>query len=203
MRKFLSILAIACCLFTIDSNADAELAAGKILVATEEVRGPTFAKTVILLIQYDGTGAMGFVINLPAEMTPTELLPELQGLDDYEGTVYWGGPIELSSMRALYKTNSPPDGAIPVFDTVHRLPLNKELPKDATSTENLRFFVGYTGWAPGQLDREMLFGSWTIIEATDDIVFAEDVSVLWKQLAPPRHYRASIEEPMHGSIRAN
>jgi len=202
MRKTVSILAIVSCLIAIDSSADEELAAGKILVATEEVQGPTFAKTVILLIQYDGTGAMGFVINQPAETTPGELLPELQGLDDYDGTIFWGGPVELSSMRALYRTASPPEGAIPVFDSVHRLPLSKELPKGATNTENLRFFVGYAGWAPGQLDREMLFGSWTIIPATEDIVFAEEAGELWKQLAPPRHDRASIAEPAYGSIRA-
>ena len=203
MRRFLSILAIACCLVSIDSSADEELAAGKILVATEEVQGPTFAKTVILLIQYDGTGAMGFVINHPAETTPGELLPELQGLDDYDGTIYWGGPVEQSSMRALYRTDSQPEGAIPVFDSVHRLPLNKELPKSATNAENLRFFVGYAGWAPGQLDREMLFGSWTIIPASEDIVFAEDPSDLWQELAPPRHYRASIAGPVRNSISVN
>ena len=203
MRNLLSILAVACCLISIDSEAGEELAAGKILVATEEVQGPTFAKTVILLIQYDGTGAMGFVINQPAETTPGELLPELQGLDDYDGTIYWGGPVEQSSMRALYRTDSPPEGAIPVFDSVHRLPLNKELPKSATNAENLRFFVGYAGWAPGQLDREMLFGSWTIIPASEDIVFAEDPSDLWQELAPPRHYRASIAGPVRNSISVN
>ena len=117
MRRFLSILAIASCLIAIDSSADDDLAAGKILVATEEVQGPTFARTVILLVEYDGTGAMGFVINQPAEMTPGKLLPEIQGINDYEGTVYWGGPVELSSMRALYRTDSPPDGAVPVFDS--------------------------------------------------------------------------------------
>jgi len=143
---------------------------------------------------------MGLVINQPAEATPEDLLPELDGLADYAGTFYWGGPVQLASMRALFLTDKPPDDAIPVFDDVYRIPLDKKLPEDATSAKNLRFFIGYAGWAAGQLDKELLFGSWHVIPATADAVFTEDPSEIWQKLALPRHYRASVEEPVHSSI---
>ncbi len=193
MRRFLSILAIACCVISIDSSADEEPAMGKLLVATEEVQGSDFVRTVILLLHYDETGALGLVINRPTEVTPKELLPELEGLRNYDGTAFWGGPVRMGTMRALHRTESPADDEIQVFDTVHRVPLDNALPKDPTNTENLRFFIGYAGWSPGQLDREVLFGSWHIIPATEDAVFTEDPSEIWETLSPPRHYRASTE----------
>ena len=193
MSKYSTFPALVCCIISQVVIADEDPAMGKLLVATEEVHGPTFAETVILLIHYDETGAMGLVINQPAEVTPEDLLPELDGLADYTDTVYWGGPVQLATMRALILTDEPPDDAIPVFDDVYRIPLDKKLPEDATSAENLRFFIGYTGWAAGQLDQELRFGSWHIIQATEDAVFTEDPSEIWRKLALPRYFRAHLK----------
>ncbi len=201
MRLFLSITIIACSVVSPDSGAAEKLAMGKLLVATDEVQGAIFAETVILLLHYDESGALGLVINRPTETKPKELLPELDGLKDYDGTAYWGGPVRMATMRALHRTESPEDDEIHVFDTVHQVPLADELPKGESNTDNLRFFIGYAGWSPGQLDRELLFGSWTIISATEEVVFTEDSENIWETLAPPRHYRAWLEGLMQ--IRTN
>ncbi len=193
MRRISCILAIACCVISIDSSADEKLAMGNLLVATDEVQGAAFAETVILLLHYDESGAMGLVVNRPTKAMPRELLPDLDGLKNYEGTAYWGGPVRLGSMRALHRTETPQDDEIHVFDTVHQAPLDEKLPEGATDEKNLRFFIGYAGWAPGQLDREVLFGSWHIIPATEEVVFTEDPGEIWKKLSPPRQYRASAE----------
>lgn len=193
MRIFLSILTIVCCATSVDTNADEQLAMGKLLVATDEVRGSTFVQTVILLLHYDESGALGLVINRPTEATPKELLPDLEGLSDYDGNAYWGGPVRLATMRALHRTNTPHDDEIHVFNTVHQMPLDEQLPTGATDETNLRFFIGYAGWSPGQLDREVLFGSWHIIKATEEAVFTEHPGMIWSTLSPPQHYRATVE----------
>ena len=43
--------------------------------------------------------------------------------------------------------------------------------------------IGYAGWAPGQLDRELEIGSWHVLPASADIVFAEDPGPIWDRLA--------------------
>lgn len=181
-------------------SAEEELATGKLLIATEEVRGSDFARTVILLLHYDESGALGLVINRPIEATPKELLPELEGLKDYDSTAYWGGPVRMATMRALHRTDDPQDDEIQVFDSVHQMPLDEKIPQGATNQKSLRFFLGYAGWSPGQLDREILFGSWNIIPATEEAVFTEDPDKIWQELAPPRHYRASAGELLQRSI---
>ena len=192
MRCLLSILAICCFVISTSSTADEKPATGKLLVATDEVRGSSFFRTVILLLHYDESGALGLVINRPTEATPDELLPALEGIKDYEGVTYWGGPVRLATMRALHRTDSPTDDEIYVIDKVYQMPLD-ELPTGKKDQKNLRFFVGYAGWSPGQLDREILFGSWHIIQATEDTVFTDSPDTIWETLSPPQSYRASAE----------
>lgn len=185
MNKFPLLLALACCVFSHGSNADERLGKGKLLVATEAVQGQAFQESVVLLLNYDLTGAEGLVVNRPTEVPPVQVLPELTGLDRYEGTLYWGGPVEPFMLRALLHSEAPPNNAVPIFDTVHLAPLNENLFDGASSNVNLRFFAGYAGWAPGQLDHELEHGSWHIVAATEALVFTDDPGAIWRRLSPP------------------
>jgi hypothetical protein len=96
-------------------------------------------------------------------------------------------------MRALLRTDTPPDDAEPVFGAVHLASMDENLLESASSALNLRFFVGYAGWAPGQLERELAHGSWHVLPATEEVVFAKDPGSIWQQLLPAREYRVSID----------
>jgi putative transcriptional regulator len=188
------VLALACCVISHGINAEEDLGKGKLLVATEVVQGRAFAESVILLLKYDATGAVGLVVNRPTEALPAQALPELAGLDRYEGTLYWGGPVELFTLRALLHSDAPPDNAVPIFDRVHLALLDENLLDGASSNTNLRFFVGYAGWAPGQLEQELAFGSWQIVAATEALVFADDPGGIWRRLLPPPVRRVSVDK---------
>lgn len=164
---------------------------GKLLVATEEVRGPFFRQTVVLLLHYDENGAQGLVINRPMAATPKEVLPDLDGIHAYEGTLYWGGPVDIATMRAIIRTDTPPDDAVPLFDAAYLVPVDKAMPSGAEDSTRLRFFVGYAGWAPGQLDAELLQRSWHVLDATEELVFTEDTAGIWRDLMPPTSLRAA------------
>jgi len=187
------VLALACCVISHGVNAEEDLGKGKLLVATEVVQGRAFAESVILLLNYGETGAVGLVVNRPTEALPAQALPELAGLDRYEGTLYWGGPVELFTLRALLHSDAPPDNAVPIFDRVHLALLDENLLDGASSNANLRFFVGYAGWAPGQLEQELAFGSWHIVAATEALVFADDPGGIWRRLLPPPVRRVSVD----------
>ncbi len=198
MSRLSRFLAFACCVISANVSADQDPAAGKFLVATEEVRGAYFVETVILLLHYDETGTMGLVVNRPVEAAPKEALPKLEGIEEYSGTLYWGGPVQLSTLRALMRTDTPPENSEHIFDAIHLVSMDDTLLENASNETNLRFFIGYTGWAPGQLERELAFDSWHIVPATDELVFAEDPGEIWKRLVPPRHYRAAADTVNRG-----
>ncbi len=193
MRKHLMIFALAVCSLCTQAGADQVPATGKFLVAAEELQGDYFGKTVVLLLQYDATGAMGLVINRPTDVTPDELLNEPDVLSGYDGTLYWGGPVQMTSLRALARSDTPPAGGRSVVDDVYLLPIDDALTVGAVDTDSLRLFIGYAGWAPGQLERELAGRSWHVVSASADLVFAENPRVIWQRLAPPAQLRAALD----------
>jgi putative transcriptional regulator len=201
MNKFPLLLALACGVISNGINADDRLGKGKLLVATEAVQGPAFAESVVLILNYSAAGAEGLVVNRPTEVPPIRALPELAGLDRYEGTLYWGGPVEPFTLRALLHSDAPPDNAMPIFDTVHLAPLNENLFDGASSDVNLRFFAGYAGWAPGQLEHELEIGSWHIVAATEALVFTDDPGAIWQRLSPPIRAQGPDRQDKNNPLR--
>jgi len=194
MNRIPTLLALACCAASSVVVAAEEIGKGKLLVATEVVNGGVFEESVILLLNYDATGAAGLVINRPTDALPAQALPEFAGLDRYEGTLYWGGPVELNTLRALMLSDLPPDNALPILDKVYLVPLAENLLDSAASKATLRFFVGYSGWAPGQLEREVATGSWHVVAASEALVFTDDPRGIWRRLSPPPVLRAMRDE---------
>ena len=193
MIRILTWLVFVVWLLPATAGADQPPAKGRLLVATELVQGDVFGQTVILLLHYDENGAMGIVVNRPTDIEPVELITDVDALQSYNGTIYWGGPVQMNGVRVLLRTDSPPKGAEAVVDSVHLVHPDDWLNETATDQASLRFFIGYAGWDAGQLDREMERGSWHVIPASDETVFAEDPRALWKKLTPPREFRAAAQ----------
>jgi len=191
MKTIVTWLALIAWLLPAAVFANPQPAKGMLLVATEVVQGEVFGKTVILLLHYDDNGAMGLVVNRPTEIEPGELVDDPGAFSDYGGTLYWGGPVQMNTLRALVRTDAPPEGGEAIVGSVYLVKIDDELQEAPRDPANLRYFIGYAGWGAGQLDREMARGSWHIVPATDKSVFAEDPRALWKQLTPPREHRAA------------
>ncbi len=192
MNKIMTWVVFAVWLLPAVAAADQHLGKGKLLVATELVGGDFFARTVVLLLDYDESGAIGLVINRPTEVEPEELLADTDAMSGYSGVIYWGGPVQMNSLRALLSTDTPPEGAIEIVDSVHQLPLGDALQDITIDLADLRLFIGYAGWSAGQLDHELARGSWHVVPASEELIFAEDPDQLWKRLLPVREYRAGL-----------
>ena len=172
-------------------DADPRPAQGKLLVATDLVQGELFANTVILMLHYDDTGAFGLVVNRPTEVKPEELLDDEEGMAGYTGTLFWGGPVHMDSLRALLRSDEPPEGAEKIVASVYLVSFEAALEQGPADPATLRLFIGYAGWAPGQLDYELARGSWRVLPGSDDLVFADQPETLWKRLAPAEEQRAA------------
>ncbi len=192
MSRILTWLVFAACLLPVAGGADESPARGKLLVATELVRGDIFVQSVVLLLHYDETGAMGLVVNRPTEFGMDELVVDDDAISSYSGPIYWGGPVQMNSLRALMRTDKAPGGAERIVDSVYLVPVNDALKNAPQDVPGLRLFIGFAGWEPGQLDHEMARGSWHVVPASADFVFAKDPGQLWKQLVPPREHRAEV-----------
>jgi putative transcriptional regulator len=192
MKHIVPLLAVVAWLSPSVALADQEPAKGKLLVATELVGGDIFNQTVVLLAHYDETGAIGIVINRPTDIPPREIASDVEAFSDYSGTLYWGGPVQMGRLLALMRTDTPPEDSEPIIDSVHQVRVDDGLKGVSADPGSLRFFIGYAGWSAGQLDHEIARGSWHVLPATVEHVFAEDPRSLWKRLAPQPELRVDV-----------
>jgi putative transcriptional regulator len=165
--------------------ADDELAAGKILVADRALRDPHFIGTVIVLIDYDDDGAVGVILNRQSETPVTRVLDGVKEAAGRKDLVFEGGPVETKSVLALTRSREKRDGLRHLFGDVYAIlnegPLKKTLATGAGS-DLLRFYLGYAGWGPGQLDDEVDAGAWHILKGDASTVFDTDPDSLWDRL---------------------
>jgi len=192
MNNIAASLALLTCLLPAAGFANVQPAKGTLLVATEQVGGAVFSKTVILLLHYDEDGAMGLIVNRRTDIAPDEFSAGAGAFDDYRRTLYFGGPVHMSMVHALMRTDNPPDGAERIVDMLYVVGVDAGIEAAEAGESSVRFYMGFAGWAAGQLDQEIARGSWNVVPASHEHVFAEDPGALWDRLSPPAEYRAAI-----------
>lgn len=166
------------------------LAAGRLLVATPALRGPFFQRSVILLLEYSvESGALGVVVNRPTDVALAQVLPGEPALADGSHRAWLGGPVGRDRVTVLFRANGAPPlpagGSLPVVDGIHVgvLPgVLRALVEAGRGSDQWRAYVGYAGWAPGQLEGELVGGSWTIEDGAARWILAGDAEAVWPAL---------------------
>jgi len=152
--------------------------AGSFLIARPTLTDPSFARAVVLLLQHSAEGAFGLVVNRPVEQ---------KGLPF---PVCAGGPCQTPGLFMLHghpewAGSSPTEVATGIFVGDNSC-LTRATDAPAGEARRCRVFLGYAGWGPGQLEREIAAGAWATVPATSELLFDTPAEELWPQLAPPR-----------------
>lgn len=165
-----------------------------ILVARAELPDSSFKDAAVLVMNNIGPGPAGVIINRPTRIAVSRLFPDVEGLARLDDKVYFGGPVEIESVSFLFRADTPPEHAIQVLDGVY-LSTNRELLRKLLGREKpmegLRIFIGYSGWAPGQLEAEIARGDWTLVPAETGKIFDGKPEHPWPgQQAPDLEHRS-------------
>jgi len=155
---------------------------GKLLLASPTLLDPNFARTVVLVAEHTEEGAMGLVLNRPAEATVGEAAPELDELLEGDEPLYVGGPVQPSAVIVLARFTDPAAAGLLIRDDVGFLSAQAELADSRAAAERLRVFAGHAGWGPGQLDEELEREDWIVEEARPEDCFADDPEALWSDV---------------------
>ena len=161
------------------------LARGVILIAKKSMTDPNFAKTALLITEYDDTGTLGLVLNRPLEKLAVEILPQLRELELDSLNLYLGGPVRLNSLRLLVQTGLDLGEDYQVIDNVFQitdLQGVQHLLQQKMGQFSLRLYAGYAGWYPGQLEKELLRGDWHLSRVDAAMIFTDDPASLWERL---------------------
>ena len=158
---------------------------GKLLVATPQVTGDCFQQSVIYLFAHNPHGAMGVIINKPLEMVHFATLFQQLGIEVSSRmrdlVIFHGGPVEENRGFVLHS------GDWRAADTL----AGKNGIAVTASTSVLReiaagggpvhrmLTVGYSRWAPGQLESEIEAGSWIVVPSTSELIFGTEDDMKW------------------------
>lgn len=162
-----------------------DLAQGSILIMQRDTPDPIFAHSVIVLANYDKAGALGLMIHYRGNLTIQRVLAGIKGAEQRTDELFVGGPVEMAGVLALLRSDSPPQGATHVAGHLYFLSSRQNIESalsEGRKPSALRIYMGYVGWGPGQLAREVRLGGWYIFNYDESLVFDDHPETLWKRL---------------------
>lgn len=161
------------------------LAKGVFLIASESLSDPNFSQTVVLLLEYDNTGAVGLVINRPTQVSLASLLPDEKELKNRLEPVFIGGPVGRTQLFLLLRSDSRPSDSQEIVDGIYAttsLETLREVVAGESAVVAFQAYAGYSGWGPGQLDAELMRGDWLVTRADSETVFEKATDSIWPEL---------------------
>ncbi len=164
---------------------------GQLLIAMPTMTDKRFARSVIYMCLHNEDGAMGLIINQRAEKVPfSHLLRELGVITEssedevpanvLDRSIQIGGPVKPEHGFVLHTPEYSTSGSTVEIDTSIRLTNTVDILKAIArgrGPERSMIALGYSGWAPGQLESEIQANGWLSCPADPDIVFDPDLEL--------------------------
>lgn len=156
---------------------------GTLLLSEPFMQENRFKRSVILLTAHSKEGSVGYILNQKLDVKLGEVIPQCP---DSELPLYLGGPVQRDNLFFVHSLGELIDDSIEIkkgifwggnFDTLVGLIQRNEI-----KPENIRLFIGYSGWSPGQLDHELKEKSWIISKAKKHFIFSKEENTLWKNV---------------------
>ncbi|MBK7214480.1 MAG: YqgE/AlgH family protein [Bacteroidales bacterium] len=158
-------------------------ASGRILVSEPSLTDRFFARSVVLLAEHDDDGSFGLIVNKPSEIRLSQITDEFPGFDPH---IYLGGPVKVENLYFIHTKGDEIEGSMKIMEglywggdveKVRQLIYQKKI-----TEKDIRFFIGYAGWQPTQLDKELSENSWLVLNTTADEVFKFQAESAWRRI---------------------
>jgi putative transcriptional regulator len=171
------------------TTAHSQLTPPLLLIAMPQVQDPFFHRSVVLIVQHDEQGSLGFIINRKTGSLVEELL---QGMEIEWGgakdlAVYFGGPVHPHLGTVLYDGSGVKPGpagegemeipGVPGVRYTRSMEDLKNVAGDPPAA--FRLFLGYAGWGAGQLLQEILRNDWLTAPVDRNLVFSAEPDEVW------------------------
>ncbi|MGC9342462.1 MAG: YqgE/AlgH family protein [Bacteroidales bacterium] len=156
---------------------------GRILISEPFLSDTYFKRSVVFLTENNEEGSVGFVLNKPIEL---KLKDVLQDFPETDSGISVGGPVNTNTVHYIHTLGARLPESIQVtkniwwggsFDVLKEMAL-----AGAIKANELRFFLGYSGWSPNQLDNELQENAWLIGEISDDMIMAGIQADFWNEV---------------------
>ena len=154
---------------------------GVLLVASPSLSDPNFHQAVLLIVEHGRGGTVGLILNRPTNVLVSEVLPDFTVLKRTPHRLFAGGPVERTQLVLLFRLTQLLPDTRQIIDGIY-VGTPRVLERIMTQpkpSEAFRAFSGFAGWAPGQLEHEMLEGAWGVLPSNAFNIFDKDPAMLW------------------------
>lgn len=162
--------------------------AGRVLISQPGLMDQNFKRSVIVLVEHNDKGTIGFVLNAIVDIQLSDLVPELPS---FPALVSVGGPVEPNSIHFIHTLGNVIPNSIEIADGLYWgtdfAAMKSLVEQNKITSRQIRFFLGYSGWGESQLDDELEENSWVVSEL-DIVQIMAGKTDLWsrvvKQMGP-------------------
>ncbi len=142
-----------------------------------------FKRSIVLLTEHSSKGSVGFVLNKPVDVDISEIMSDFPAIDT---SISVGGPVGTDSVHYIHSLGDIIPKSVKVtedlwwggdFEVVKKL-----IHQGLLTSEQIRFFVGYSGWEPNQLEREISEDSWVVRELESGIIMNSRNKESWQEV---------------------
>jgi putative transcriptional regulator len=159
-----------------------EAKAGCFLISEPFLADPSFRRSVVLLIAHDEDGSMGYVLTQSIDL---DLSEAIDNFPDFPAQTFLGGPVGQNTLHFIHKIKDLAE-AKPIMDGIYCggniSQLQDMIIAGVIDRSDVLFFVGYSGWAAGQLEKEIAAKSWIVAPENASLIFGLEAEKRWAQM---------------------
>ena len=167
--------------FSIDNNKVAKQ--GRVLISEPFLNDTYFRRSVVLLTEHSEEGSVGFVLNKPVDLSVHDVLNDFP---EIETEVSIGGPVNTNTIHYIHTVGEKIPDSVKVLDNLFwggDFEVVKDMIRtDQIKSSEIRFFLGYAGWSPNQLENELSENAWLVSEMNTEHIMQGPGDDLWKEV---------------------
>lgn len=156
---------------------------GSLLVSEPFLLDSYFKRAVVLLSEHDENGTLGFILNKP---TDVRLNDAVEDFPDFDVPLYFGGPVETDTLFYIHTLGAKLEGSKEIVSGIwwggDYEKLKFLIDTRQIRPDQIRFYAGYSGWEPKQLDTELKEKSWLVSNSSTSFTFFDNPKTLWSQV---------------------
>jgi putative transcriptional regulator len=155
---------------------------GRILISEPFLMDNYFKRSIVLITEYSEEGTVGFVLNKPINMKVHEIISDFPIIDV---NVSLGGPVQTNTLHYVHTLGDIIPNSIKVIDNIYwggEFEVVKKLVESGNlNNENIRFFLGYSGWQSNQLEDELHENAWVVADISPEDIMRPMNKFFWNK----------------------
>lgn len=156
---------------------------GRVLISEPFLDDDYFKRSVVLLCEHNEEGTFGFVLNNYMDFPLTEIMDDFP---DFKTRISVGGPVNNDNLYYIHTLGDKIPGSLEVLPGIFMggnfEDMKSAIEKGEIRENEIRFFVGYSGWTLGQLDNELKDSAWIVSIADAETLMDTSIENLWKKI---------------------